>query len=215
MAAAARSWDRAAEGVLALAGHAVGAVVALGAEAHGALVEGAEQPVVHHRVDQRAVPDPVAGPGPGQQVGGLGHRLHAAGHHDVGLAGVDHQVGQVDGVEAGQADLVDRGGRHGHRDAGLDGRLAGGDLAGAGLDDLAHEHVVDLVGRRRRPAPGRRRWRTRRARWRRSRRGHPTSLPIGVRAPATMTVPGMTTSAACWPDSGGDPPMGPPRRPRP
>ena len=34
----------------------------------------------------------------------------------------------------------------GHRDAALDGRLAGGDLALAGLEDLAHEHVVDLVG---------------------------------------------------------------------
>ena len=29
----------------------------------------------------------------------------------------------------------------------LDRGLAGGDLAGAGLDDLAHDHVVDLVGR--------------------------------------------------------------------
>ena len=61
--------------------------------------------------------------------------------------GLDHLVGQVDGVEARQAHLVDGGGGHGHRDAGVDGGLAGGDLAGAGLEHLAHEDVVDLLGR--------------------------------------------------------------------
>ena len=30
--------------------------------------------------------------------------------------------------------------------AGLDRRLAGGDLALPGLEDLAHDHVVDLLG---------------------------------------------------------------------
>src|SRR5690606_35944788 len=33
-----------------------------------------------------------------------------------------------------------------HGDAGVDRRLPGGDLSGAGLEHLAHEHVVDLVG---------------------------------------------------------------------
>ena len=61
-------------------------------------------------------------------------------------AGLDHQVGQVDGVEAREAHLVDGGGGHGHGDAGVGRGLAGGDLAGAGLEHLAHEHVVDLLG---------------------------------------------------------------------
>ena len=74
----------------------------------------------------------VAGPGLGQQVRRVGHGLHAAGDDDVGLAGLDLEVGQVDGVEARQADLVDRGGRHDQRDAGLHRGLAGGHLAGAG-----------------------------------------------------------------------------------
>ncbi len=82
-----------------------------------------------------------------EEVGALGHRLHAAGHHDLGVAGLDHLVGQVDGVEARQAHLVDGGGGTRHRDAGVDGRLAGGDLPGTGLEDLAHEHVVDVLGR--------------------------------------------------------------------
>ena len=131
--------------VLRLAGQAGGGGVLLGAGAHGHLVEGAEEAVVHHRVDDLLVADAVAGPGPGEEVGRLGHGLHAAGHHDVGLAGLDHLVGQVDGVDAREAHLVDGAGGHGHRDAAVDGRLAGGDLAGAGLEHLAHEDVVDLL----------------------------------------------------------------------
>ena len=77
----------------------------------------------------------------------VGHRLHAAGDDDVELAGADQLVGQRDRVEAGQADLVDRQRRHGHRDAALDRGLAGGDLPGAGLQHLAHDHVVDRVAR--------------------------------------------------------------------
>ena len=48
--------------------------------------------------------------------------------------------------DARQAHLVDGDRRHAHRDAGLDRGLAGGDLALPGLEHLAHDHVVDLVG---------------------------------------------------------------------
>ena len=41
-----------------------------------------------------------------------------------------------------------------HRDAGLDRGLARRDLALAGQEDLAHEHVVDLVGGDAGPAQG-------------------------------------------------------------
>ena len=135
------------ERVLALPGD-LGArrVVAVGGEAHRALVEGAGEPVVHHRVDQRAVAEAVAGAGLGEQVRGAAHRLHAAGDDDLGVAGRDHLVGEVDGVEPREADLVHRRGRHRHRDARLGRRLPGGDLALAGLEDLAHQHVVDLLG---------------------------------------------------------------------
>ena len=135
------------EGVLALARDAGLLVVLLGGEAHGDVVEGVGQAVEHHGVDQGAVAEAVAGARTGQQVGRLGHRLHAARHHDVGVAGADHLVGQVDRVEPGEAHLVDGVGRDGHGDAGLHGRLAGRDLALAGEDHLPHQHVVDLVGR--------------------------------------------------------------------
>jgi len=61
------------------------------------------------------------------------------------IASHDHAPRQVDGVHAGQADLVDRGRRHAERDARVIRSLASGDLAGACLEDLAHDHVVDLV----------------------------------------------------------------------
>ncbi len=76
---------------------------------------------------------------------GVGHGLHAARDDDVELARADQLVGQGDRVEAGQTDLVDRQGGDVHRDAALDGGLAGGDLAAPGLEDLAHDHVADLV----------------------------------------------------------------------
>ena len=82
--------------------------VLLGRAAHGELVEGAEQAVVGQRVDEGRVAVLEAGPAAGQQVRRLGHRLHAAGDDDLGLAGLDGEVGEVDRVETRQADLVDR-----------------------------------------------------------------------------------------------------------
>ena len=81
------------------------------------------------------------------EIRGVGHRLHAAGDHDVGVARRDHLVGEIDRVEAREADLVDVDRRHAHRDAGLARRLAAGHLTLAGHQHLAHDHVVDLVGR--------------------------------------------------------------------
>ena len=77
---------------------------------------------------------------------------------------------------------------HAHRDAGLDRRLAAGDLALAGHEHLAHDDVLDLLGRHAgalergsdgEPAEfcsG-------------ERASAPLILPIGVRAPATMYEP--------------------------
>lgn len=123
------TWRRPRPARRVQAGHAG---VLLGAGTHGALVDGAEQAVEHHRVDDLLVAHAHAAAGVGQQVRGVGHGLHAAGDDDVGLAGLDEEVGHHDGVDARQADLVDGGRRHRHRDAALDRGLAGGHLAGAG-----------------------------------------------------------------------------------
>ena len=83
---------------------------------------------------------------PGSDIRGVGHRLHPAGDRDLELAGPDQLVGQGHRGQARQAHLVEGDGRHLHRDAGPDRRLAGGDLAGPRLQHLAHEHVLDLAG---------------------------------------------------------------------
>ena len=80
---------------------------------------------------------------------------------------------------------------HRHRDAGLHRGLARGHLARAGLEHLAHDHVVDLLGA---DAAARERGLDRvrrRGPWPRSDASAPESLPMGVRADETMTEPGM------------------------
>jgi len=115
-------------------------------EAHGDVVERVGEAVVHHGVDQGGVPDAKAGAGARQEVRRLRHRLHPAGHHNVGVAGTDHLVSQVDRVETREADLVDGVRRDRHGDAAFDRGLARRDLALAGQEDLTHEHVVDWSG---------------------------------------------------------------------
>jgi len=100
---------------------------------------------VHGGVDELAVAETVPGSGPGQQVRRVGHRLHPAGDNHVELAVSDQLVGQRDRVQARQADLVHRDRGHGHRDAAADRGLPGGDLSGASLQHVPHDHVVDLV----------------------------------------------------------------------
>ena len=112
--------------------------------AHVLLGEGRPQAVVHHRIDHLGVAQAGAEARLRDEIRGLGHRLHAAGHDDLDLAGADELVGQGDRIEAGQAHLIDGDGRHLLRDATFDGRLTGCDLARAGLQDLAHDHVVDV-----------------------------------------------------------------------
>jgi hypothetical protein len=120
--------------------------VILGARAHVQGVEGAPQAVADHRVDDLVVAHAVAGARPRQQVRRVGHRLHAARDHDFGVAVVDHLVGEVQRVDAGEAHLVQRRRGNRHRDAGLDRGLPRGDLTRARLQHLTHEYVVDLLG---------------------------------------------------------------------
>jgi hypothetical protein len=106
-------------------------------------VEDVPEPVVDHGVDQPGVAHAGPEPGLGGQVGGVAHRLHAPGDQQPGLAQLDVLGGGGDGVEPGQADLVDGEGGHGHGDAAPDRGLPGRDLALPGLEDVAHDHVLD------------------------------------------------------------------------
>ena len=65
---------------------------------------------------------------------------------DLEVAGPDRLVGDADRAHARRADLVDRLGGDLLRDPGLDLRLARGDLPLAGLQHLAVDHLLDLLG---------------------------------------------------------------------
>ncbi len=87
-----------------------------------------------------------AGAGAGHDVGRQAHVLLAAGDDHLGVAAADRLGAQVQGLEAGAADLVQGHGRHADRQAGLDRRLARRVLPGPGGEHLAEDHFVDLAG---------------------------------------------------------------------
>ena len=116
--------------------------------AHVTALDGAPQPVVDRRVDQLRVAEAIAEARAGQQVGRAVHRLDPAGDRDLGVTGADLRRGQHDRLQAGAADPVDGRRRRCFGETGLEHGLASGGLAGPGLEDLAHQHVVDLGGGR-------------------------------------------------------------------
>ena len=117
-----------------------------------AVIECAPEAIVNHEVHQLGVAHAGTLASFRHAVGGVRHRLHAPGDHRLDLACPDELIGEGDGVEARQADLVDGDGGDAHAQATLDGGLPCRDLALAGLQDVAHDHVVDR-GRVQRRAP--------------------------------------------------------------
>ena len=114
--------------------------------AHGsASLVGILQPVEHHVVVDRVMADPIAAACAPEQVGRIGHRLHAAGHGDVCRTGEDQVMGDHRRLHARAAYLVDRGGTRGIGEPGGASRLAGGGLALPRRQDATHEDFVHLL----------------------------------------------------------------------
>ena len=117
-----------------------------GEQAHGLVGEDVVEAVVGHVVAEGDVAVFEAFAAFFEHVGCAGHRFLPAGDDDVEFSGADELVGEGDGVDAGEAHFVDAQGGDVHGDAGGDGGLAGGHLAGAGGEDLSHDDVVDVFG---------------------------------------------------------------------
>ncbi len=131
-------------------GELIDIVALLGQRAHRLIGEHIVQAVVGQVIHQRGVAVLEASTALGQQMRGLAHRFLAAGHHHLELPGADQLIGQRDGIDPGQAHLVDGQRRHIPADPGADGGLARGHLPGTGGQHLTHDHVVD----QRAPGPG-------------------------------------------------------------
>ena len=120
---------------------------ALGVRAHVARLGAAPQAVVDGRVDQLGIAQAIAEARLGDQVRPLVHVLHAARDDELRVARADLGRGEHHGLQAGATNAVDRRGAGRVGEATLEGRLARRRLAHTGLQDLAHEHFVDLVRR--------------------------------------------------------------------
>ncbi len=132
--------------VLRRAGDVLRRRAVLGADAHVVLAVRVPQAVVDHPVDQLDVAHPRPGPRGAVVVGRVGHRLHAARHHHLGVPERDGLRAGDDRLEPGAAHLVERPGRRRLRQAGEDRRLARGRLSHARLEDVAHHHLVHRGG---------------------------------------------------------------------
>ena len=135
-----------AESVQLLTGDAPHVADVLGGGAHVIVVEGVPQTVADHGVDDLLVTHAGAPALLGQGIGSGGHVLHAAGHHDVGVAGEDGAAGLDDGLHTGAADHAHGVGGGGQGHAGLHSGLTGGVLTQGGGEDAAEHDLVHVLG---------------------------------------------------------------------
>ncbi len=131
------------KGVLVLATDPILDGDTLGVGAHVAVLDRAPQAVGYGRVDELAVAEPIAEAGIRQEVRRAVHRLHPAGDRDLGIAGANLGGREHDRLHPRAADPVDRRGARRIGEAGAECRLPGWGLSGSGLEDLAHEDLVD------------------------------------------------------------------------
>ena len=161
----------------------------VGLFAHVLAGERVGEPVVHHRVERLRVAHPVAEASLLEQVGSARHRLHAARHGQVEVAGAHCLVDDPGRAQPGRADLVDGLAGDLLRDSGLDLRLSARDLALPGLEHLSEHDVLDLLGRDLGTLECGCQSPFRRARWRRATRG---------RLPSFRTACGRHRGSRSW-----------------
>mmetsp|Transcript_28628 Transcript_28628/g.53937 ORF Transcript_28628/g.53937 Transcript_28628/m.53937 type:complete len:287 (-) Transcript_28628:323-1183(-) len=99
--------------ILHLAGKLIGLRTILGKRAHKAtLVIGVFQPVEEHMVDDLPMAQPRPAAHFGQHIGGVGHTLHPARNHGVGVTQCDLVKGDHGRFHARSTHLVQCGGGH-------------------------------------------------------------------------------------------------------
>ena len=110
-----------------------------------AVVEGAPETVANHLVDQLSVAEPVSVAPVVHQIRSARHVLHAPGNNAFGVAGADCLGRERDRFQAAPADLVDGCRWNALGEAGANRGLPRGVLPQAGLEHIAHEHLIDGI----------------------------------------------------------------------
>ena len=101
---------------------------------------------MNHGVDQFSITEAVAAARLRQQIWRVGHGLHAAGDDNFRFAKLYGLRSQCHGFEPGTANLVDRERRNARIAATLKRSLASRVLAQPGLNYIAEDSFVDLLG---------------------------------------------------------------------
>src|SRR6266849_35624 len=132
--------------VLLLAGDAVLFRHVFTGHAHVVVVVNVPQPVVHHRVHNLRIAQPVSFARLGQQIRSVGHRFHSARDHDLAVAGLDRLRAERNCLQSGAADLVDGHRPHLGRQSAIERRLPRRVLSQTGGDHVAHDALIHLLG---------------------------------------------------------------------
>ena len=113
--------------------------------AHVIAVEGIEQTIFQHRVDEFHITHLCTGAHKGGMMGGR-HAFLSARHDNAGITIGDLLQAECDGAQARAAELVQLPGGLFLRNARLHGGLTGSVLSLTSGQDLAHNHFVDVAG---------------------------------------------------------------------
>ena len=132
------------EGVLLLSGQCKTLGDGFGRQPHVLVREHVGETIMNHRVDHLDGPHLAPLPNEVGDVGGTRHVLHPSRHDALGVTGRNHGGGQGYGLQARTADLVDRPGRSGLGNPGLDGSLPSGPLPQTGLQHATHQDLIHL-----------------------------------------------------------------------
>ena len=113
-----------------------------GGDAHVKIVVHVPQAVVHHRVHDFRIAEPVTGARAWQQIRAVGHRLHAARDHNFGFAQHDALRRKAHGLQSRAANFVDGHRRNAHVQAAAQARLPRGILPQPRLHHVAHDDFI-------------------------------------------------------------------------
>ncbi len=117
----------------------------LGGHAHVKVFVRFPQAINDHRVENFLVAEPVARARAFQQIGAVGHRLHAAGDNDFRFAQRDRLRCKAHGFQSRAANLVDSHRGHARMQPAAESGLSRGILSQPGLHHIAHNGFVHLL----------------------------------------------------------------------